>query len=290
MTLATAAQSEASSYIPDAEDFLRISKSSLMTYLMCPRQFYWRYVAGLPSPPPTEPMIRGGRVHSVLEDGLLKGPDAIPASAIEHQVSDDPAIDSMQILLHQIAHDLGSFEVLEAEEKHEIYENYEGNDVIWVGMIDGLLRVEGLGVVIVELKTGKMNVGKLGRTRKELIYYRRLLEIGFSQSEHYEEPTHFLYLSPDYLPPEDGSEDKLLLEGNKRGKRLWLGPEQGIAILEPIGQRSINVFSQSLSDTMQQLKLQQWPMKWSDYFCPLWCEFCMNCEAELTGETANFLE
>lgn len=290
MALATEQQSEASSYIPNEQPNLRVSKSSLMTYIMCPRQFYWRYVAGLPSAPATEQMIRGGRVHSVLEDGLLKGPGAMSDSAIEHEVEDDPAIESMQILLHQIANDLGSFEVLEAEVKHEIYEDYEGNNVIWVGMIDGLLKVEGFGVIIVELKTGKMNMGKLARTRKELIYYRRLLEKGFSKSEHYEEPTHFLYLSPDYQSPEDGSEDKLLLEGNKRGKKLWLGPEQGIAVLEPIGQRSINVFTETLSDTIEQLRLQQWPMKWSDYFCPLWCEFCMNCEAELTGETANFME
>lgn len=286
---------EASSYIPNEKENLRVSKSSLMTYIMCPRQFYWRYIAGLPSAPASEEMIRGGRIHSVMEDGLLKGPEAMPESAAEHEVAGDPAIESLQILLHQIAHDLGSFEVLEAEVKHEIYENYEGNGVVWVGMIDGLLKVEGLGVVIVELKTGKMNMGKLARTRKELIYYRRLLEIGMESDpknvcNEDEQPTHFLYLSPDYLQPEDGSEDKLLLEGNKRGKRLWLGPERGIAILEQIGQRSINVFTETLSDTIEQLRLQQWPMKWSDYFCPLWCEFCMNCEAELTGETANFME
>mgnify|MGYP001229828244 CR=1 FL=1 len=276
MPLATAEQKESSSYIPADADNLRVSKSSLMTYMMCPRQFYWKYCAGLPSPPASEAAIRGGRIHQVMEDGLLKGSDVIKESAIANEVDGDMGVETLEILLHQIAHDLGSFEIVEAEVKHEIYEDYRGKSIIWVGMIDGLIRVEGLGLVIVELKTGKMNTGKLARTRKELIYYRRMLQL----LEKYEEPTHFLYISPDY---EIDIHDKLLLEENKRGKKLWLGPEQGIAILEPIGKRSINAFEESLSDTISDLALQQWPMKWSEYFCPLWCEFCLSCEEELTG-------
>ena len=54
--------------------------------------------------------------------------------------------------------------------------------------------------------------------------------------------------------------------------------------MEPIGKRSINAFEKSLSNTIAQLRLQQWPMKWSEYFCPLWCDFCLSCEAELTGD------
>lgn len=275
---ATQRQIEDSSYLPSDDGILRISKSSLMNYMMCPRQYYWRYCAGLPSPPATEQMIRGGKIHTVMEKGLLEGPDAIAQAADEEAVADDPAVESLELLIHQIAHDMEDFEVIEAEVKHQIYEEYNGHKIVWVGMIDGLVKFDNGSIAIVELKTGKMNMGKLGRTRKELIYYRRLL----SMMSGYEEPTHFLYISPDYEIPEDG-DDKLLLEGNKRGKRIWLGPEQGIAILEPIGTRSINAFEENLSITIDNLKLQQWPMKWSDYFCPLWCEFCMNCEAELTG-------
>jgi hypothetical protein len=275
--LATKEQIEDSSYIPDGKGHLRVSKSSFMTYLMCPRKFYWQYVAGLPQTPAGEAAIRGGKIHSVMEDGLLKGSEYMKASAEEHGVADDLGVETLEALLHQIASDLGSFEIVEAEVKHQLYENYQGKSIIWVGMIDGLIRVEGLGLVIVELKTGKMNTGKLGRTRKELVYYRRMLQL----LGKYEEPTHFLYITPDYEFPE--GEDKLLREGDKRGKRVWLGDEQGIAILEPIGTRSINAFEESLSDTISDLRLQEWPMKWSDYFCPLWCEFCLNCEQELTS-------
>ena len=39
-----------SSYNPADDGPIRVSKSSLMTYMMCPRQFYWKYVAGIPTP------------------------------------------------------------------------------------------------------------------------------------------------------------------------------------------------------------------------------------------------
>lgn len=265
-----------SSYSPSDELTLRVSKSSLMTYMMCPRKYYWNYVADLPRPPASEAAIRGGLVHTVMEEGLLQGPNQINITAEKLGILEDPAIDSLSMLIHQIAHDLEGMEVIESEVKHEIPEQYEGEDILWVGIIDGLIKT-GNGInAIVELKTGKMNLGKLARTRKELLYYYRLLEL----MGNYETPTHFLYISPDY---EYDPNDKLLLEGNKRGKKVWVGAEQGIAILEPIGKRSINAFTESLKDTIASLRIQQWPMNWSDYFCPLWCEFCMNCEAELTG-------
>lgn len=281
---ATQEQTSNSSYRPKEKKWLRISKSSLMTYMMCPRQFYWRYIADIPSPPPSEAAIRGGKIHKVMEIGLLEGSDKIMSAAIEEGVDDDVGVDSLNMLLHQIAHDMGGFDIVEAEIKHQVAEEYNGYNIIWVGMIDGVIRHPDGGLILMELKTGKMNMGKLGRTRKELVYYSRLLsKLG------YDEPiTHFMYISPDYEIPEDGN-DKLLLEGNKRGKSLWLGAERGIAILEKINKRSINAFSESLSSTIESLVIQQYPMNWNDYFCPLWCEFNMNCESEMTGYVDNGL-
>ena len=269
-----------SSYIPGEAESLRISKSSLMTYMMCPRQFYWRYVADIPRAPPTEEAIRGGIIHEVMEFGLLEGPESATIKAKELGVEEDSAVDALTLLIHQIAHDKGGFEVIEAEVKHMIPETYEDGEIVWVGLIDGLVKFDTGEIAVVELKTGKMNTGKLGRTRKELLYYKRMLTL----MDGYEEPTHFLYISPDY---HHDPNDRLLDEGNKRGKTLWLGPEQGIAIMEPIGKRSINAFEKSLSSTIEQLRLQQWPMKWSEYFCPLWCDFCLSCEAELTGDVGE---
>ena len=259
-------------------DALRVSKSSYMTYKMCPRQFYWRYVADIPTAPPTEEMIRGTQIHTVMEAGLLESPERMIEVSVEEGVGDDKGVDSLNILLHQIAHDLGGFEVVEAEVKHEVYEVLENHPLVWVGLIDGVIRHPTTGgLILVELKTGNMGMSKLGRTRKELIYYTRLLRL-----MDYDEVTHFLYITPDYEIPEDGS-DKLLLEGNKRGKTMWVGPERGWALLEPMLERSYNSFESSLYDTIDSLISHQWPMKWNDYFCPMWCDFALNCEAEMNG-------
>ena len=275
---ATPQQALESSYNPtDNKPILRISKSSLMGYMKCPRQFYWGYVADIPRPPPSEQMIRGTHIHTVMEVGLLEGPDMMLPTAVEQGVDEDEGVDSLNLLLHQIAHDIGGFEVVEAEVKHEVFEEFDGHEIVWVGLIDGVLRHPDGGLILVELKTGNMNMGKLGRTRKELVYYTRLLrKLG------YDEVTHFLYVTPDYEIPDDGN-DKLLLEGNKRGKTMWVGPERGFALLEPMLERSYNSFEESLYDTIDSLTSHQWPMKWNDYFCPMWCDFSLNCEAELNG-------
>ena len=275
---ATPQQALESSYDPtDDKTILRISKSSLMGYMKCPRQFYWGYVADIPRPPPSEQMIRGTHIHTVMEVGLLEGPDMMLPTAVEQGVDEDEGVESLNLLLHQIAHDIGGFEVVEAEVKHEVFEEFNGQEIVWVGLIDGVLRHPDGGLILVELKTGNMNMGKLGRTRKELVYYTRLLrKLG------YDEVTHFLYVTPDYEIPDDGN-DKLLLEGNKRGKTMWVGPERGFALMEPMLERSYNSFEESLYDTIDSLTSHQWPMKWNDYFCPMWCDFSLNCEAELNG-------
>jgi len=274
----TPEQSGSSSYNPLDGGILRQSKSSYMGYMKCPRQYYWNYVADIPRPPPTEEMIRGTHIHTVMEAGLLESPERMLEVAVTEGVSDDDGVDSLNLLLHQIAHDIGGFDVVEAEVKHEVYEVINDHELIWVGLIDGVLRHPTTGgLILVELKTGNMGMSKLGRTRKELIYYTRLLrKLG------YDEVTHFLYVTPDYEIPEDGN-DKLLLEGNKRGKTMWVGPERGWALLEPMLERSYNSFEETLYDTIDSLISHQWPMKWNDYFCPMWCDYSLNCEAEMNG-------
>ena len=66
---------------------------------------------------------------------------------------------------------------------------------------------------------------------------------------------------------------------------MWVGAERGFALLEPFLERSYNAFEESLYDTIDSLTSHQWPMKWNDYFCPMWCDFSLNCEAELNGIT-----
>ena len=281
---ATQEQIDASSYKPDGE-ILRVSKSSYMTYSMCPRQFYWRYVADVPSPPPSEAAIRGTIVHSAMEHGILGEPEDMERYLIAEGMEEDRGAKNLASLIHSIASDLGSFEVVEAEVKHQVYEEFTTQSgmtpIIWVGMIDGVLRHPQGGLIVVELKTGKMNMGKLGRTRKEMVFYSRMLK-----KMGYDEVTHFLYLTPDYEVVEG---DKLLNEYKKRGKTMWLGENGGYALLEPVTTRSINAFEQGLYDTIDSLKLQDFHMNWNEYFCPVWCDFHLNCESELTGSIEEWI-
>lgn len=274
---ATLEQIENSSYVPKAKDILRVSKSSYMTYKMCPRQYFWRYVADIPQSPPSEAMIRGVAIHNVMEKGLLEGYEAVEIAATENNVVFDSAIDSLTSLIHQIADYLGKLEVIEAEIKHQVYDNYNEAEIIWVGMVDGILRHPDGGLVLVELKTGNMSMGKLQRTRQELCYYNMILKkLG------YDEITHFLYIAPDYELLTD-REDKLLLEGQKKGKEVWLGNYNGIAILEPLSSRSINAFEKALNKNVSSLLTQDYPMNWNEFFCLEWCDFSDSCQDELLG-------
>jgi|TARA_B100000073_G_scaffold300777_1_gene267376 hypothetical protein len=252
---------------------------------MCPRQFYWRYVADVPSPPPSEAAIRGTIVHSAMEHGILGEPEDMERYLIAEGMEEDRGAKNLASLIHSIASDLGSFDVVEAEVKHQVYEEFTTQSgmtpIIWVGMIDGVLRHPQGGLIVVELKTGKMNMGKLGRTRKEMVFYTRMLK-----KMGYDEVTHFLYLTPDYEVVEG---DKLLNEYKKRGKTMWLGENGGYALLEPVTTRSINAFEQGLYDTIDSLKLQDFHMNWNEYFCPVWCDFHLNCESELTGSIEEWI-
>jgi len=274
-------QSAKSSYIP-GEGILRVSKSSFMTMLLCPRQFWWRYVSGIPSPPPSEAMLRGSAIHEVQSAGLLRGPEVIMEVAKEEGVEADPSIVALLSLIHQIADHFGGLNVVESEVKHEVHEYLPLSDVtveiVWVGMMDGILRHPDGGLILVELKTGNMNMGKLSRTRRELAFYLRMLsKLG------YDEVTHFLYITPDFEIDSSGTTDKLLLEGTKKGKQVWLGEDSGLAILERVSVRSINALEKVLSATIASLISEEWVMNWNEYFCPVWCDFCSSCEAELTG-------
>ena len=117
-----------------------------------------------------------------------------------------------------------------------------------------------------------MNPSKLSRTRKELVFYHRMLT-----QAGYENITHFLYIAPDC------TDERMLDEIGKRGKQVWLGETCGVAVMERVPTRSLNTFPQSLNDTIESLVSHQWPMKWNDYFCPEWCDFSMSCDGILSG-------
>lgn len=59
-----------------------LSPSGASLWKQCPRRWWFRYVEGLPEPPPGEPAVMGTFVHKVLEDLLALAPaDRTPEAA-----------------------------------------------------------------------------------------------------------------------------------------------------------------------------------------------------------------
>jgi hypothetical protein len=293
----------ASTYNPEEvtdDKVLRVSKSSFLQYNMCPRQYWWSKIA-LPDLriPSSDAAIRGSAIHQVMEDALRDISDdtklplrqttpshiswnrAFHSHAIAQDVELDDGVDSLKEILASIIEDWGELEIVELEDKHEVpytvewtHEGGTGQtDCVLVGMVDGLFRMPNGNLVVVELKTGSANTGKLSRTRKELCYYRKLLML-----KGYDAPTHFLTIFPDADDP------KFLTQMmNKRNTDIYMGDTKGLAVLEPVGTRSINAMENTLSNSVKGIISHEWPIKWNEYFCTQWCEFHLSCNEELLG-------
>ena len=263
-----------SSYDPTEENkVLRLSKSSFMGYRMCPRQYQWKYIIMKDiRTPPNEAMLRGTDIHEAYDEMWAEEfdepRDALPTGT-EHDLIYDVIAD-----IETQRRDLwgDSYRPIATEQKIEVWD--EEHEVLLVGIMDGLFVHPEGGLCVFELKTGSMNEGKLSRTRQELHFYERLLEL----SGETRPVTHFAYLSPDCENP-----DFVTKVMNKRGKEVLIGDTQGILIIEPATKRGRTNFEKHLSNTITSLKAHEWPMKWNDYFCPQWCEFHLSCEEELTG-------
>ncbi len=293
-----------SSYNPyevNEDTVLRVSKSSFMTYAKCPRQFWWGKIAlpdlRIPSSPEAE---RGTAIHQVMEDGLnqinalnnttsdMLRQGCFNVQAKEQGVDGDEGVDTLQELLCAIATDWDGLEIVELEFKHEIntvveYTDEDGNEFSYpvqlVGMIDGVFRHPDGHLVVVELKTGNCNDGKMSRTRKELCFYRKVLML-----KGFDEPTHFLTIYPDA-----DNLDFLMKMQNKKKVNVWMGLTQGLAVYEKVGTRSINAMEKSLSKSVHGMMTEEFPMKWSEYFCSQWCSFHLGCNEELIGGESNAL-
>ena len=270
---ATNEEIENSSYNPSEGQYLRVSKSSFMTFNTCPRQFYWRYIADIPKPPANEAMLRGTRVHSWLE-GAYMNDESIDTTEDE-DVECVEALEQMEnARMEAWGHDEVFEAVVSAEQKYYAFD--EENEVVLVGVIDGVLRHPDGSLIIAELKTGEMGDSKLSRTRRELCYYNAIL-----QANGMDEVKHFMYLTPDCT-----NEKFLTSMINNRNKEVWLGDTMGVTVIEKVNGRSLKAFAKSYNNVIPSMKSREWPIKWNDYYCPTWCEFFAACENEMMGVTA----
>lgn len=261
----------------DEATSLKISKSSFMLYNQCPRKYWWKYI-GLPDvqPPRTPEMIRGTKIHKVMEPLIVAPNDPKVREetikvAVEEKVNEDDGYLVMGDLLSMLEEKIGKYKLLMAEQKITIYD--ERLDVYLVGAMDGLLETEDGKVVLVELKTGNFTSGKMSRTRRELAFYTYMLE-----HTEFPRPTHFLYIAPD------ATDEKLLttLEGQKK-KVVGTGLTQGMFVMEPLSVRTVNAFMKAYENTVANLKSKDFPIKWNDYFCTQYCDYVIQCEPETMG-------
>ena len=172
-----------SSYNPADDGLLRISKSSFGTYDKCPRLYYWNYIQRL-SPPPNDAMVRGTLIHNVLEIAQTEQ-SPIPHVVNVMKIEPDLGIVAMDEIMRAIEKQFPDWELVEAEVKHEIpyTVNFTDDELVWhnydvmlVGKIDGVFRDKDGKLIIVELKTGELGSSKVSRTRKELNFYKFMLE------------------------------------------------------------------------------------------------------------------
>jgi len=262
------------SYAPLDEQVLRMSKSSLMTYLMCPRQYWWRYIGMADVRIPANPaMIRGSGIHESIDFYYQNG-------EMEEETvwADDPAIAAFIQMEESRKEDTDLFSIIDSEKRLEAFYEFTDEDgkdyeVFLVGFADMLLTAPDGGVCLGEIKTGNFAASKLARTRKELAYYAFLLGLMGEDI-----PTHFAYVAPDSV-----DEKLFLTESNKRNKILWSGQSQGLMLIEKVTKRSLNLIEEKIQKAVKEIYDGEWPMKWNDYFCPEWCEFNLSCEEELNG-------
>tara|TARA_Y100001937_G_scaffold128519_1_gene205624 strand:- start:3969 stop:4922 length:954 start_codon:yes stop_codon:yes gene_type:complete len=289
-----------SSYDPNAEGkLLKVSKSSFIAYDSCPRKYWWEKVQlqdiRLPA---NEYMIHGSEVHTNLEtiydnwEGQSTLAPLIPAE--QHNKSNDNLVflEECRIAKWGLEH----FMPVEYEEYRAVWD--EENQCVLVGLIDGILVHPDGGLCIYELKTGSWGSTKMSKTRKELCYYKRMLEL-MGETRPI---THFAYIAPDasndkYVAELCGwkddsgrwDEDRVatskagwLDSNSKRDVAIGSGGE-GLLIIEKVNKRSITSFEKALTQSVAGIKTHDWPMKWNDYFCPAWCDFAMSCESENNG-------
>ena len=269
-----------SDYDPGADAVLRVSKSSFMTYCMCPRQYWWRYIAlrdvDLPKTPQ---MIRGTHVHTALEnmyEGMDGETEAVDLRKLMPQDSDDEALDILADLQAQIIERMGDdAKPVAFEQRLEVFD--EENEVLLVGIPDAVL-VSDNNLIIVELKTGQQSSSKVSRIRRELCFYRYVFEL----MGHEYENTYFMYIAPD-------CENFDIVEEfqKKRNGDAVYGLIKGWAAIEKMNMRSYNTFRKKYLGAIGDMKALNWEMKWSDYFCPQWCDFHLSCEGELLNNAPS---
>jgi hypothetical protein len=281
----------------DGDNPLKVSKSSFMTVNKCPRQYWWRKIGLADVEIPANPaMMRGSRIHDAYEYLFstwkfdVRFPneppytqdisDALSASYAGCDPHEDDVVALIALAELENARidewGLDGYAPLMFEKK--LTYDCPELGVRLVGIPDAVLVRPNGDLVIVELKTGNWNDGKMGRTRRELCFYWHILnKLGYGQNEP---DIYFMYVVPDC-----DNYDLLTKLESVKSKTVWSGDAQGVTIIEKMNARSYNTMLKWLGEAVTTLKEGDWDMKWDDYYCTSWCDFYMSCDSEIQGDS-----
>ena len=159
---------------------MRLSKSKINTYLKCPREFKYRYIDEIETPP-NEYMALGSDVHLIAENyAKLYGdnPQENPRyflDLIARQLKID--IDDIDVHLYGLA---SFFKLAFIENDYAIFsqEEYLTDETHnFNGITDIVLENPDGDLIVIDYKTGSSS--SFSKCRRELGYYKMLVESAY---------------------------------------------------------------------------------------------------------------
>lgn len=162
---------------------MRMSKSKINTYLKCPREFKYRYIDEIETPP-NEYMALGSDVHSIAENYAklyADNPQEDPRyylDLITRQLNID--IDDVDIHLDSLA---SFFKLAFIENDYVIFsqEEYLTDDTHnFNGITDIVLENPEGDLIVIDYKTGSSS--SFSKCRLELGYYKMLVESNYDKN------------------------------------------------------------------------------------------------------------
>ena len=156
---------------------MKLSKSSVNTFLQCRRQFRYQYIDKIPQQT-NEFMALGTDVHQIAEDFIKKGGISTDNYRETLQNLADEYGSEFNLDIH-LDHLADFFEDIFKNE-HMQYEVFCAEEYLFdeehnfSGLCDLVVRDENNDLIIIDYKTGRS--GSVKKYRLELTYYKMLLE------------------------------------------------------------------------------------------------------------------
>jgi hypothetical protein len=83
------------------------------------------------------------------------------------------------------------------------------------------------------------------------------------------------------IAPDATNADVALKLAGKRNTTVFMGELNGVAYIEKVHLGSYQNTVGKIESAIEGIFAEEWPMNWSEYYCPEWCAFHLSCEQEL---------